>query len=110
MYDLEPETKTCVAALQACHATCLQFATFDCMQGNYPRVGPNQFRLMLDCAELCQTAANFLIRDSDHYLRVCREALVICEDLASDCRKFPGMEAILAACDECVSACRVSIV
>jgi hypothetical protein len=106
MYNCDPETKECITALQACHAACLQFATFDCLEGGILQVEANRIRLMLDCAEICQTAANFLIRDSDHYLRVCREAAVICEDLSSVCCKITTMKRVLVACNNCVSACR----
>ncbi len=63
--------------------------------------------LMLDCSEMCQTAANFLIRDSDHYLRICREAAEICADLMSRCEKVDGMESVISECGKCVAACRI---
>lgn len=102
------EAERCIDALQACYAACMRNVSY----GNVKKSGPIQeehVRLMLDCAEMCQTAANFLIRESDHYLRICREAAEICKDLASSCEGVDGMDGIRSTCDECVSVCRVIV-
>jgi len=48
---------------------------------------PNHIRLMLGCAEICQTSANFMLRVSDLHNRTwgCAE---VSERCAEDCQRF----------------------
>jgi hypothetical protein len=54
---------------------CLQTVPY-CLQMGGHHAKPNHIRLMLDCAEVCQTSANFMLRGSDLHAytcgRVCR--------------------------------------
>lgn len=108
MFYEDQEAERCIDALQACYAVCMRSVSYGYVKESGP-LQEEHVRLMIDCAEMCQTAANFLIRESDHYLRICREAAEICKDLVSSCEGVDGMEGILSICDECVSACRVIV-
>ncbi|HEY4618917.1 MAG TPA: hypothetical protein VIH09_12050 [Flavobacterium sp.] len=55
-----------------------------------------------DCADLCRLTAQVLERNSDNadiFLKVC---MVMCERCATECEKYPKME----ACKKCAEACR----
>jgi hypothetical protein len=55
-----------------------------------------------DCADLCRLTAQLLERNSDNvdiFLKLC---LVMCERCATECEKFPQIE----ACKKCAEACR----
>jgi hypothetical protein len=55
-----------------------------------------------DCADLCRLTAHLLERNSDNvdiFLKLC---LVMCERCATECEKFPQIE----ACKKCAEACR----
>jgi hypothetical protein len=105
MLEDDPYAEICVRALRACHDICLRAATVDRLMISGLPVPANHIRSMLDCAEICQVAANFLVRDSDNYVRICYEAAVICRELASMSEKFDNNMNVVAACNACASAC-----
>ncbi len=110
MFGGELEANKCIAALQKCHAVCMRTLSYSGNQIEREYHTHEELRKsMLDCAEMCQAAANFLIRDSDHYLRICREASEICKDLASISKVIDRMEGVISKCNECIHACRVIV-
>ena len=65
-------------------------------------------RLLLDCAEICQTSANFMLRGSDLHARVCAVCAEVCERCAQDCETFEEdfMQACAQECRRCAESCR----
>jgi hypothetical protein len=66
-------------------------------------------RLLLDCAEICQTSANFMLRESDLHGVTCRASADECEACAQACAKFEGdeiMQACAETCRGCAESCR----
>jgi len=105
MLEKDPDLSRCVMALQACHAGCLRSIAH--MSNNetkgisaYPVVS------MLDCAEICQLAISFLMRESDHYVRICLEVIEICRDIILRCEGLTDMDGVVHICLQCISACR----
>jgi hypothetical protein len=71
---------------------------------NGPRI-----RLLMDCAEICQTAANFMIRGSQTHGLTCFVCAEICEATANECQRYAddSTEAeCLDACRRCAESCR----
>lgn len=108
MFDKDPETRACIEAFQTCEQLCLRTLPFVCNEISRP-LQADLVRVILDCAEMCRLAANFLVRDSEHYIRVCREASEICGDLATHCEAVEGLGGLHSVCDECVAACRMLV-
>src|SRR3546814_7193918 len=67
---------------------------------------PKHFRLMLACAEICRTAAHFMLLESAHHKHVCRECAEICEECAEDCERLGDMSNCVDACRRCADSCR----
>lgn len=61
---LSEEMKQCVGACASCQEICLNVASNHCLEKGGEHVAPEHFRLMLDCAEICATEANFMLRNS----------------------------------------------
>ena len=57
-------TDSCIDECISCHQTCLQTAMGHCLETGGKHVEPVHFRLMMSCAEICQTSANFMLSDS----------------------------------------------
>jgi len=68
---------------------------------------PNHIRLFMDCAEICQTSANFMLRMSDFHAQTCGVCADICEQCAADCDRFVGDE-IMQQCAETCRSCAES--
>ena len=89
----------------SCHAICLSHAI-----GRGPDEGgrhtpPAHTRLMLDCAGICRTAADFMARGSDHHRRVCLLCEEICRACAAGCQELGDMQECVEACWRCAATC-----
>jgi hypothetical protein len=80
-----------------------------CLQMGGAHAAANHVRLMLDCAEICQTSANFMLRGSDLHGHTCRACAVVCRRCAEDCVALgeddPRMLACAEQCTRCAASC-----
>lgn len=53
-----------IQAALDCHTTCLETISH-CLAKGGDHARPDHIKLLIDCAEICQTAANFMARESD---------------------------------------------
>ena len=106
----------CIQNCEICHATCLQ-TVGHCLSRGGKHADPAHIRLLLDCAEICQTSANFMIRGSDLHRFTCGACAAVCERCAGDCERLAGeaggeqggdeqMRACANACRHCADSCR----
>jgi hypothetical protein len=58
------------------------------------------------CAEICRTAAHFMLIGSRHHKHTCAECAEICEECARDCERLEGMQECVEACRRCAESCR----
>ncbi len=98
--------QACIKACCHCHKTCLETAMNHCLEAGGTHVEANHFRLMMNCAEICQTSANFQLSNSHFHKQVCAVCAEICEACALDCEKIGGMEDCVAACKACAEGCQ----
>jgi hypothetical protein len=63
-------------------------------------------RLMLNCAEICQTSANFMLSNSAFSSQICKVCAEICDACAKSCEQVGGMEECARVCRECAESCR----
>ncbi len=64
------------------------------------------FRLMVNCAELCQVSANLQLSGSTYSSRLCAVCAEVCQACADSCRDLDGMDSCVQACDTCAASCR----
>jgi hypothetical protein len=101
-HTMQDAIKSCLD----CHAMCLRIAMTDCLQRGGAHVRAEHFRLMINCAELCQTSANFMLSSSPLHGRVCAVCAEACDACARSCEQVGGMEQCIEACRECAKSCR----
>ena len=99
-------TDSCIDECISCHQTCLQTAMGHCLETGGKHVEPGHFRLMMSCAEICQTSANFMLSDSPFSQQICRVCAEICDACAENCEKLEDMEECAMACRDCAESCR----
>ena len=63
---------------------------------------------MMDCIEICQTAADFMTRGSDLHAAVCAACADVCDACAESCEMMDDdeMNACAKACRACADSCR----
>lgn len=106
MSPYSPQIEDCVRHLLRCHRACLGTAMAHCLETGGEHARPQHLRLMLDCAAICQTAADSLLRKSQFHTRLCDLAADVAETCAKECEALGGMEDCVTACRTCADACR----
>ena len=95
-FQLSPELRRCIVDCLGCYSTCLETVTYSLEVGGQ-HVEPVRIRLLLDCADICQTAAAFMLRNSDLHQRVCAVCAEVCEQCAESCAQLGSHPQMAAA-------------
>lgn len=66
----------------------------------------DQFRMLLNCAEMCRTSASFMQRGSPLHGRVCSVCAEVCEACADSCAQADGLDDCIEMCRRCAKSCR----
>lgn len=98
--------QSCITVCESCHRTCLQMAMNHCLEIGGKHVEPDHFRLMLNCAEICQTAANFMLSGSAIHQQICAACAEVCEACAKSCERVGDMDECVQICRRCAESCR----
>lgn len=105
-HQMDKNMQDCIAECQNCHAECLSHATQHCLEVGGKHVEPEHFKLMLACAEICQTSANFMLMGSQQHQQVCGVCAQVCEACAQSCEQLEDMQECVEACRRCADSCR----
>lgn len=103
-----PQLQGCIDECASCHSVCTSTLTY-CMQKGGRHADAMHLRLLADCAEMCETSANFMLRGSDQHGKTCGVCAELCEQCAASCEKMaddPVMKACAEACRRCAESCR----
>lgn len=100
-------TQECIDNCTECGRVCLETVIW-CLQQGGDHAAPSHIRLLLDCAEICRTSADFMIRGSDFHAQTCGLCADICERCAESCGEMEGetMRRCAEVCRRCVESCR----
>lgn len=102
------ELHECIDQCLACHRICL-VTLADCLHQGGRHAESKELQLLMDCADICETNARFMLRNSDLYSRTCFACAEVCEACADACeqRSDEGlMKACAEACRRCEASCR----
>jgi hypothetical protein len=61
---------------------------------------------MINCAEICQTSANFMLSNSELHHLTCRVCAEVCQKCADSCSAIGDMDDCAAECRKCAESCR----
>lgn len=92
-----------------CHDICLQTVSH-CLDKGGEHARSEHITLLLDCAETCQIAANFMLCDSELHARVCAVCAELCDRCAEECERLGAADEMMCECAQicqrCAEACR----
>jgi hypothetical protein len=100
--------QTCIRDCLDCYSICTETITH-CLQMGGKHAEPSHIRLLMDCAQICQTSAGFMLRMSDLHHHTCQICAEICERCAVDCEGFGDDEMMVQcaeACRRCAQSCK----
>lgn len=97
----------CKELCRTCQITCQETLTGHCLEMGGEHVEKEHVKLMLDCIDICGTAAGFMDRGSSYHSYVCGACAEICEACADSCAALEGdtMKACADICRQCAAAC-----
>ncbi|MBS7789359.1 four-helix bundle copper-binding protein [Roseococcus sp. SDR] len=102
-HDMQAEAKICLD----CHATCVATIAH-CLEHGGKHADAAHIRIMMDCAQICLTCADFMLRGSDHAHHLCKECAEICRACEASCRAVADGDAMDLTCAEACKACAES--
>ncbi|QAT82525.1 putative cysteine-rich protein YhjQ [Corallococcus coralloides] len=100
--------RECIDHCTACHRVCLETLA-DCLKRGSRLAEPGPLRLLMDCADICDTSARFMLRGSELHSRTCFACAEVCAACATACEALGDeglMEACADACRRCEESCR----
>jgi hypothetical protein len=103
----QDELLECVEECLNCHAVCTMTLQH-CMAKGGDLTELNLVGLLLDCAEICQTSANFMLRGSPYHVVTCGACAELCRACATACSAVAGDEQMThcaEVCEECAESC-----
>ena len=92
------DMQQCIQECLNCHSVCLATVAPRLEMGG-AHASPQHIGLLLDCAEICQTSANFMLRGSALHARTCGVCAEVCTRRAEECERM-GDDAQMRACAE----------
>jgi hypothetical protein len=96
----------CVDRCNECREACLTTMAH-CLEKGGRHASVQHITLLVDCAEICQTSANFMSRGSKLHAGVCGQCAEVCEACARSCEEM-GDDAEMRRCAEACRACAQS--
>jgi hypothetical protein len=98
------------AAMSAeCHRICEATIKY-CLDKGGKYADSKHIQALLDCAEICQTTSNFILRESTMHERVCAICAEICTKCAESCEQVDASDDMMKHCADvcrrCAEACQ----
>ncbi len=107
MAHVNTEMRACIDACQSCHAVCVETLNH-CLTMGGKHTEKEHVTTMLDCAQICATSADFMLRGSSLHAATCLACAEVCEACADSCDALGGAEMKRCAteCRACAEECR----
>jgi hypothetical protein len=99
---LEGQMQDCINDCLNCHTVCFDKASQVLQKGGQ---NADHVRTLQDCAEICLTAAHFMLRNSPLYGYICQACAQVCTHCADMCFQM-GETDCANACRACANSCQ----
>jgi len=102
------DMKACIENCGQCHDICLETVAH-CLEKGGRHAEASHVRLLLDCASICHTSADFMLRGSDLHRLTCGVCAEVCQRCAEACERMAEDELdrrCAEACRRCAGSCR----
>jgi hypothetical protein len=101
------EVRECLKDSLDCYQTCTQTVT-KCLTMGGEHSELKHLNLLMDCAKICSTNADFILRNSTYYPQTCGLTADICDECADSCDRFEDefMKDCASVCKRCSESCR----
>lgn len=107
LLDVRSELQDCIDLCLECHAMCERTAGH-CLAMGGEHASREHQTTMRDCAEICATSADFMIRESPMHAFTCRACAEACRRCEADCRRLSGGDSMMERCADTCRRCAES--
>jgi hypothetical protein len=109
MAHVSEEMRNCINECLSCHAVCMETIAH-CLTEGGAHADPRHIGLLQDCAQICITSADYMLRGSEHHGETCGTCAIVCESCADSCESMAEgddfMRRCADACRRCAESCR----
>lgn len=99
----------CIENCSNCHRICVE-TTQHCLEMGGKHASAEHIALMLDCAQICDTSADFMLRGSPRHHLTCGVCAEVCAKCADECERLADGDQQMMECAEqcrvCATSCR----
>ena len=106
-HPMGEEMTNCIQLCRDCHTLCVQMIGH-CLKLGGRYAAPEHIRLLMDCAEMCATSADFMARESSLHDRLCSLCAELCQRCAESCQHIAGDDPLMRRCVELCRRCAES--
>lgn len=92
----------CIENCIECHRVCIETMSH-CLGSGGIHAEKAHIRTLLDCAHMCQTCSDFMLRESDLSHRTCAVCSETCRLCADDCTRVDPDDDVMR---HCIQVCR----
>lgn len=107
MQEHNAHMKECIQLCWDCRTECQKALFNHCLEEGGDHVAPEHVKIMADCIQACQTAADFMVRGSSLHGVECAACAVVCEACAISCEDIDDehMQKCADLCRQCAESC-----
>jgi hypothetical protein len=106
---MDSRLRECIGHCSGCHNLCMDTVAH-CLDLGGKHASREHVGLLLDCADLCRTSADLMLRGSPFHGQVCAVCADVCQRCAEECERLAGDDELMRHCAElcrrCAAACR----
>jgi hypothetical protein len=107
VHAMTQEMQECIDNCLNCHAMCVHTTTH-CLEMGGKHAAPEHIIVLQDCAQICGTCADFMLRGSERHARTCAVCAEVCRACADSCERLAGDDDVLRQCAELCRECAES--
>jgi Domain of Unknown Function (DUF326) len=101
--NITEDMQRCIVLCRECHDVCLRMVAH-CLRKGGRHAEPSHIRLLLDCVQICETSADFMVRGSDLHAATCGACAEVCASCAEDCERL-GDDEMMRYCAQLCRRC-----
>ena len=106
--NVTAEMRQCAAECARCHDVCLE-TTRHCLEMGGRHADAGHIGLLQDCAQICETSKDFMLRGSPLHAHTCGACAAVCQRCAEDCEQIADGDQQMRACAEQCRRCAESL-
>lgn len=107
-HHMSATMQECIDRCQSCQEICLE-SVGHCLELGGKHAAPDHIRMLMACAEICDTSARFMMMGSPFHSRTCEVCAEVCAACAKDCEQLGDDEMMMRCadiCRRCAESCR----